>query len=158
MRSLRSHSLPNPRPEQVSLDAGEFVARSYRVPATPSRLRSVRQHVDQAAADFGFGADDRYRWVVAVNEAATNAIKHGRPYQDGTILVHIDVCDDTMVCSISDRGEFVTAPPDDDALAERGRGFQLMELFADETEVSTGAEGTTVRLHKRRPDTTPDPA
>jgi anti-sigma regulatory factor (Ser/Thr protein kinase) len=114
--------------------------------------------VDDAAAAFGLGPTDRHQLVVAVNEAATNAIKHGRPYPDGTIVLRIAEFEDTLVCSIADNGQFVFDGAEPAALAERGRGLKLMGLLADGARISSGAEGTIVRLHKRRPAATPEPA
>jgi len=106
--------------------------------------------VDDAGTAFGLGPADRYQFVVAVNEAATNAIKHGQPYSDGAIVLSIDGRGDRLVCSISDGGRFVRAPAEPGALAEGGRGLKLMARLTDGTNISTGVNGTTVRLHKRR--------
>ncbi len=133
--------------------AGNFAPRYFKVPASPPCLAGMRGDIDDAAAAFGLAPRDRYQLVVAVNEAATNAIKHGRPYQDGTIALRIDACGDTLVCSICDNGQFVSDPAEPDPLAERGRGLALMEQFVDATQISTGVSGTTVRLHKRRSST-----
>lgn len=150
---LRSPSLPD-EPDEPMSPPGGFAARSFRVPACPSRLARVRRDVDDAAAAFGLGPVDCYQLVVAVNEAATNAIKHGRPFDDGTIGLRIDACGDTLVCSVHDSGRFVSDPVAPDPLAECGRGLAVMEQFADATEISTGARGTTVCLYKRRCSTT----
>jgi anti-sigma regulatory factor (Ser/Thr protein kinase) len=106
--------------------------------------------VDEAAAEFGLGPTDRYQFVFAVNEAVTNAIRHGEPDSDGTIGLRIDVDADTLICSVNDRGRLVASCGDADPLAEGSRGLPLMALLTDEIELLSQAEGTTVRLCKRR--------
>jgi anti-sigma regulatory factor (Ser/Thr protein kinase) len=126
-------------------------ARSLRVPAAPEHLHAVRTYVDEVAAEFGLEPRARHETVFAVNEAVTNAIKHGRPFRDGTVTLHIEITGDTLIYSVSDQGRFASRELDD-ALAESGRGLSLMAHFMDAVELSTEAVGTTVRLHKRRPD------
>jgi anti-sigma regulatory factor (Ser/Thr protein kinase) len=129
---------------------GGFLTRQFCIPATPSELRKVRRQVDDAASEFGLGPTDRYQFVFAVNEAVTNAIRHGSPAQDGTVGLRIDAEGDTLICSVYDSGRFVASQPRSEPLAETGRGFTLMALLMDQVELSTQPDGTTVRLHKRR--------
>ena len=118
--------------------------------AAPAELPRVRRYAEVAAIKFGLGRSDRWEFVFAVNEAVTNAIRHGRPDAAGTIGVTIDSSGDTLVCAVSDSGDFQAVPAESDPLAERGRGFTFMTRFTDELDVSTSRDGTTVRLHKRR--------
>jgi anti-sigma regulatory factor (Ser/Thr protein kinase) len=124
--------------------------RQWLLPATASQLRQVRRCADNAAVDFGFGRSDRYEFVFAVNEAVTNAIRHGRPDRDGKIGLRIDADGDTLICSVSDSGQFLGAPANSDPMAERGRGFTCMALMTDQLELLAAPTGTTIRLHKRR--------
>lgn len=157
MHSLPSHKLPDGE-HRLEPAARSFVTRQFDLPASPSQLQQMRRCVDDAAADFGLGPTDRYQFVFAVNEAATNAIKHGRPDQNGTIGLRIDADGDTLICSVHDNGPFLAPPADSDPLAERGRGFTFMALLMDEIELSTEPHGTTVRLHKRRTAGAPERA
>jgi anti-sigma regulatory factor (Ser/Thr protein kinase) len=106
--------------------------------------------VDEAAAEFGLGPADRYQFVFAVNEAVTNAIRHGRPDSDGTIGLRLAVDGNTLICSVNDRGQLLASAGDADPLAEGSRGLTFMALMTDEVELLSEDEGTTVRLHKRR--------
>jgi anti-sigma regulatory factor (Ser/Thr protein kinase) len=128
-----------------------------RVPASTSELHQVRRCVEEAAARFGLGSAEQYEFVFAVNEAVTNAIRHGQPFPDGTIGVQIDADDDTLICSVSDGGHFEADSDDRDAWAEGGRGLSAMALVMDQVDLCTSSTGTTVRLHKRRSEgTEPD--
>lgn len=149
MRSLLSHKLPDEARGSEPVAPG-FVTRQLRLPASPSQLHRARCCADDAAADFGLGSADRYQFVFAVNEAVTNAIRHGSPDQDGTIGLRIHPEGDTLICSVSDDGPFLPSPDNSDPLAERGRGMTLIALLMDEVELATTPRGTTIRLHKRR--------
>jgi anti-sigma regulatory factor (Ser/Thr protein kinase) len=122
-----------------------------RFPAIASELQRIRRCADRTAAEFGLGHSERHEFVFAVNEAVTNAIRHGKPDRDGTIGVQIAADGDMLICSVSDSGDFHAAPAESDPLAERGRGFTCMALMMDRIELATSPVGTTVRLHKRRP-------
>lgn len=103
------------------------------------------------ATEFGLADRAVYEFVYAVNEAVTNAIKHGGADDDGTIAVRLECRGETLICSIHDRGPFVPPPayvPNN--LAESGRGFALMSALTDELELAVGPAATVVRLHKRR--------
>lgn len=148
MPSPHSVKLPDrARPREQGADSLVF---QCRIPSAASELRRVRQCADDAAAGFGLSANDRYEFVFAVNEAVTNAIKHGTPDRDGTISMRIEADGDTLICSVSDSGEFQLSPQLTDPLEESGRGLTYIALLMDELELSSAPGGTTVRLHKRR--------
>jgi anti-sigma regulatory factor (Ser/Thr protein kinase) len=121
-----------------------------RVPAVASELHEVRRCAEGAAAGFGLGNAERYEFVFAVNEAVTNAIRHGQPFADGTIGLRIEADGDTIICSVSDGGYFESQPTNGDIWAEGGRGLAAMARMMDQIEFSSSSTGTTVRLHKRR--------
>jgi anti-sigma regulatory factor (Ser/Thr protein kinase) len=154
MRSLR---LPSP-PEQAdrAAVAEGFEPVDLRLPARPAELKRARDCVATAAADFGFARKAAYELVFAVNEAVTNAIKHGSPDQDGTIRLSIDAEDDSLVCSIQDAGPFI--PPSkkhEPVSVESGRGFAFMSALTDEFELLVRPAATVVRLRKLRPALVP---
>jgi anti-sigma regulatory factor (Ser/Thr protein kinase) len=101
----------------------------------------------------GLAVDDL---VLAIDEAATNAMLHG----SGTARVRIWRQGPHVVCEISDGGTF------DEPLAGRrrpgldwtsGRGVWLMNQVCDLVEVRPTEQGTVVRLHRDvdRDDATP---
>ncbi len=121
-----------------------------RVTASPSELHQVRRCAEDAAAVFGLGNGERYEFVFAVNEAATNAIRHGQPFPDGTIGLRIDARGDTLICSVSDGGHFERGSANPDIWAEGGRGLAAIALLMDHIELCPSSGGTTIRLYKRR--------
>ena len=111
----------------------------------------MRAWVANGAAGLGCDRKARYEFVFAINEAVTNAIRHGSPAEDGTIGVRLEVDRGSVVCSVHDCGPFV--PPSrrpDAATAEGGRGFAFMEAMTDELEVVVNPDATIVRLRKQR--------
>lgn len=146
MPSARSRPQPD-----VALRRAPFIARELRLASDPSELVRVRAYVSDAASEFGFDDDARREFVFAANEAVTNAIRHGTPERDGTILVRIAADDELLTLDVSDTGPFVADVADRDPLAEGGRGFTLMTRLVDEIQLSIGHRHTNLRLGKRRP-------
>ena len=145
--------LPSP-PEQVGCAglAEAFEPVDLRLAARPSELKQARDCVAAAAADFGFARKAAYELVFAVNEAVTNAIKHGNPHDDGTIGLAIDADGDALICSVHDAGPFVPpGPRQAPVTAESGRGFAFMSALTDDFELLVKPAGTLVRLRKLRP-------
>jgi anti-sigma regulatory factor (Ser/Thr protein kinase) len=147
---MRSLTLRRPL-ERPRDSANGITPFELRLPASGSELRSARDSVADAAAAFGLPPRDRYQFVYAVNEALTNAIKHGSPDQDGTIGLRVEFDGDSIVCSVSDCGPWenpeIRPGPN---TGEGGRGLLLMSALADEVQVSVEPEATTVRLRKHR--------
>ena len=118
------------------------------LPFADGSLRDVRSFVVTHAARAGLSPRRTHDLVLAVNEIATNSVRHGggrgtlRAWRDG----------DTLVCDVSDAGRI------DDPLAGRerpetgregGRGLWLANQLCDLVQVRTFATGTVVRLHVR---------
>lgn len=120
-----------------------------RLAAEAPELTGARALVRGAAVDFGFDSGAAYEFVYAVNEALTNAIKHGQPDPDGMIGLRIEADGDALICSVRDRGPFVPpAAPAEPGTAEGGRGFAFMSALTDDLELTVEPDGTTVRLVK----------
>jgi anti-sigma regulatory factor (Ser/Thr protein kinase) len=130
----------------VSLAVSEL-----HVPARRSELGAVRQYARKVAAAFGLDADGCYEFVYAVNEAVTNAIRHGASDEEGMIHLGIFADADRLTFAVRDRGTFVTPVPVSDERSEHGRGLALMASLVDDVQLHIEPDGTTVRLSKIRP-------
>jgi anti-sigma regulatory factor (Ser/Thr protein kinase) len=98
--------------------------------------------------------------VLAVNEMATNAIRHGSP----PVSVRLWVRPGRLVCTVSDRGEGVTDPfagyiwpGAHGRMPVRGMGLWLARRLCDRVDLVTGSAGFTVRLVIERGHTAPHP-
>jgi anti-sigma regulatory factor (Ser/Thr protein kinase) len=111
-------------------------------------LADVRRFVARRARAAGLGATRQEDLVLAVNEMATNSVRHGggrgtlRAWQEGGVLI----------CEVRDRGRF------DDPLAGRrrptgaqidGYGLWLANQVCDLVQVRSHADGSAVRVHMR---------
>ncbi|HET6949344.1 MAG TPA: anti-sigma factor RsbA family regulatory protein [Acidimicrobiales bacterium] len=106
----------------------------------------ARQHVGGLAAAAGLGADTVHRLELAVSEAVTNAILHGRPPVD----VRAWAAGSRVVVAVRDRG---TGPGDPYAGylpgisgGAGGYGMWIMNQAIARASFTTGPDGFTVRL------------
>jgi anti-sigma regulatory factor (Ser/Thr protein kinase) len=117
----------------------------------PSDLRAVRQFVEGMASQAGLAPARVADLCLAVNEIATNTLRHTE--EPGILSIWQDRDTDCLVCEISDSGQLTDRligripPARSDA---HGRGLILVNLLCDLVELPTGrGNGTTMRLHMR---------
>jgi anti-sigma regulatory factor (Ser/Thr protein kinase) len=149
---MRSPHSPEPLDSGSTVEADPLGAlpRELRLPAVPAQLVIAREHIERAALAAGFDDRATHEIVFAVNEAVTNAIRHGRPDQTGTIGLLIEHDGDGLTVLVSDSGSFIPSVPDGSPMAEQGRGFVFMSSRMDQVDLVRCPEGTLVRLHKQR--------
>ena len=130
-------SLPEPPPD----------ASGY--PFDQRSIGWMREAVAGHAAAAGLAGNETAALILAVNEVATNSVRHGggggalRIWQDG----------DSLVCEVRDRGQINRRLVGRERPApeqEGGRGLWLVNQLCDLVQIRTSPEGTTVRLHMRR--------
>jgi serine/threonine-protein kinase RsbW len=136
------------------------------VPARPEYLSLVRQVV-AAAAGVQTVRDERIEALrLAVSEATTNAIEAYADFGgDGTtqrVVIRCNLDHDQVEVEVSDQGggfdpgQMAGFPePGGGFGPERGRGVPLMRHFADESDITVGDGGTSVRLVVYTPWRTP---
>jgi serine/threonine-protein kinase RsbW len=110
-------------------------------------VTALRHAVATRAGESGLGGDRLEDFVVAVNELLTNAVRHG----GGTGHVTVRHVDGAVVCEVSDRGAGLgsVAPGKPAPDQPGGWGLYLVRALTDTCEVTTGPEGTTVRISTR---------
>jgi anti-sigma regulatory factor (Ser/Thr protein kinase) len=111
-----------------------------------SELRSL---VASEAMEAGLGGVRAEETVAAVNELASNSVRHG----GGGGVLRMWMTADSFICEVSDGGHI------DEPLVGRrrprtdmpgGRGLWMVNQLCELVQVRTGSEGTTVRVHVRR--------
>lgn len=127
------------------------------IPAQPEYLALVRAIVATAASLDPQLRDDRIEDLrLAVSEATTNAIEaHSRLDSNERVVIRCNLDDERVEVEVHDSGsgfdrsELVSHPPvtDPERLEyERGLGLPLMRILADEHEIVSNDDGTSVRL------------
>ena len=112
-------------------------------------LSAVRTLVREQARKAGLPGTRAIDLELAVSEAAANTVRHAaaQGHQEGTLRVWCTA--DEIVCEVRDGGVIT------DALAGRrqpargalsGHGLWLVHQVCDQVEISSGADGTTVRM------------
>ena len=134
-----SRSMPLPSP------TNDAMYHTYR-----SDLSQVRALVLQQAREAGLTEGRANDLVLAVSEVAANTLRHTQ--SSGTLAIWHDQHE--VVCEIRDGGR-ITDPqvgrykpaPD----ASGGHGLWLVRQVCDLVELTSDANGTTVRMHMALP-------
>lgn len=112
-------------------------------------LENLRRLVSRQAAAADLGGAQTAAIVVAVNEVASNSVRHGGG--SGTLRVWRD--GDGLICEVRDQGQIYQR------LAGRerpttnqagGRGLWVVHQLCDLVQLRSSAAGTVVRLYMRR--------
>ncbi|HKB94079.1 MAG TPA: sensor histidine kinase [Gaiellaceae bacterium] len=123
--------------------------RARRFPVTHD-LAALRRSVEQEAVHASVDPRNVGPFMLAVHEAAANALTHG----GGDASARTWIEDRTFVCEIADRGPGLSetvagyVPPEGEA--HRGRGLWMTRQVCDLVEVQSREGDTRVRLHVRR--------
>jgi anti-sigma regulatory factor (Ser/Thr protein kinase) len=136
--------------EPRSGSSSDDAPRKLSIPARLERLHEVREFVDDATAEAGFDEPSRYGMKLAVNEAVTNAIRHGSDSADDDVALEITEGEDELFFCVADTGLFVHRFELPRYLPERGRGLSFIAELMDGLEVHPEYEGTKIYFSKRR--------
>ena len=118
---------------------------ALRLPAEPHVLTSLRRTLRLWLGALGAGEMETYDVLVAVTEAAANAVEHAYGPVDAWFEVEATAGDDgDVMVVVRDHGRW--RPPRGH---NRGRGTLLMQELMDHFEVTTSEEGTEVRMRRR---------
>ena len=129
---------------------------SVRLHRFPDDMPSVQDEVLGAISGHDYPAASEFALRLVLEEAITNAFRHGNKLQEGR---HVDVEwavePDQVVISVEDQGEgfdpgSLPDPTDDDRLElPSGRGVMLIHAYM--TEVSYNGRGNRVTMTYRKP-------
>ncbi|MEM6749225.1 MAG: ATP-binding protein [Planctomycetota bacterium] len=121
------------------------------IPSRMTDVPGVLVAVAQSLEDAGFPPDDRFAVRLALDEAITNAVKHGNGQDPGkTVTVEWSVAGGTLDISVEDQGPgFDPADVPDPTLDENlsrpsGRGVMLIQAYMDKVEFND--RGNRVRM------------
>jgi serine/threonine-protein kinase RsbW len=118
-------------------------------------VSEVEAAADKLAEEAGLDEDERFRFGMAVREAAVNAVLHGNEYDpEKKIEVSLENTGDKLVISIADQGKGLDPDTLPDPLAPEnllrgtGRGIFLIRSFMDEVHFRQLNPGTELTLIK----------
>jgi anti-sigma regulatory factor (Ser/Thr protein kinase) len=120
---------------------GDAIRHTYR-----SDLSEVRALVLERAREAGLPEDKTNDLVLAVSEVAANTLRHTQG--SGILTIWLDA--NEIVCEIRDKGRITDPlagqrkPPPH---AAGGHGLWLVYQVCDQVELTSDANGTTIRMH-----------
>jgi serine/threonine-protein kinase RsbW len=125
--------------------------KSLQISSKIENLRKVEKLVDELSAEYNISSDLYGNILIAVLEAANNAILHGNKLnEEKTVKIGLNIKDNSLKFKIEDEGvgfDYKNVP--DPTAPENienvnGRGIFLMERLSDKIEFSRN--GATVEL------------
>ena len=114
------------------------------VPSEASALSGLRHRADAWLRLRCLSDEDVDAAVLALNEAAANAIEHGAS-PGGEVVVAMEMRGEDLEMRVHDRGRWQERP----SAGDRGRGLLLMRALMDDVHVESAEGGTTVTLRRR---------
>ncbi len=132
----------------VLLDDAPVAAVDLTLPAVGVSAGIVRREIERFAAGVALDEDTLFALQIAVGEAVINAIEHAYRNRGGELTVRLQRLADGIAASVQDHGAWrvIAHSPEPPLERERGRGFMLMDGFAEDVRVHKTGSGTTVRF------------
>jgi anti-sigma regulatory factor (Ser/Thr protein kinase) len=115
----------------------------WRLPSVESAIPQIRRVMRAFLDSAELSADESEDLVLAVCEAATNAVEHAQHPEVPFFDVSAEIGRGVVTVDIRDHGRWLEPTPS----RFRGRGLAMMSALAD-TTVTAGTHGTTVTIRK----------
>jgi anti-sigma regulatory factor (Ser/Thr protein kinase) len=124
--------------------------RTVEMDFTVDHLPGVRRFVAARARECGLDEDSVGDLVIAVNEIATNGVRHGSAKAE----LRMWTSHGRVYAEIHDEGHWVASGKGDDpppSDAEGGMGLWVTRQICSAVHITTSEQGTTVRLEMPLP-------
>jgi anti-anti-sigma factor len=133
------------RSDDVAVVAARVVPAPLRLDLVvdAGRLGGVRAAVRDWAVGAALRADRTDDLLLAVGEAAANAVEHAYGGSPGRLRVELAQTGGSVEATVADEGRW-RPPPEDPGF--RGRGRALVRRLAEEVDVDRRPDGTVVRF------------
>jgi serine phosphatase RsbU (regulator of sigma subunit)/anti-sigma regulatory factor (Ser/Thr protein kinase)/putative methionine-R-sulfoxide reductase with GAF domain len=115
-----------------------------RLPARPGSLATMRRGLQAWLGHAGVSGPTVYDVMVAVGEAAANAIEHAYGPTDAEFSVDAWLEEGELSVVVRDAGRWRTQRG-----THRGRGLAMMRDLMDDVQVESGEDGTAVTMRLR---------
>src|SRR5829696_634591 len=147
-RALSEDLIDEDAEDDVALLVARTVAAhteqfELRLPAISSSLATLRRALREWLRVNGAAPDDVIEVLIAVGEAAGNAVEHAYGPSDAQFEVAGSIANGELDILVRDYGNW--RPPRGH---NRGRGTMLMQRLMDDFEVRTTGDGTEVRMRR----------
>jgi serine/threonine-protein kinase RsbW len=113
---------------------------------TAADLPQIRRFTATCAAQVGLSAEAADDFVIAVNEIATNAVRHGSPQA----WLRLWLNNNALMAEIRDTGHWPTdsvpAAVPKRPSEKGGMGLEVARLVCDGLQIKAGSAGTAVLL------------
>lgn len=126
-------------------------AKQYKIqiPVQTTHLAGVRRQMESICERHNVPGVTTRRMVLAVDEALTNIIVHGRVPSDQPITLDVEIDSDQIVTEVRDGGiafdpSLDRGGPDPKSFPQRGFGLYLIHLIADEIQYERTRDGRNV--------------
>jgi anti-sigma regulatory factor (Ser/Thr protein kinase) len=119
--------------------------REWRFPSDPSSITSMRWEVRGLLGDTGLSLNEIEDLVLAVSEAASNAVEHAQDPRKPFFDVSAEIDGRAVTIVVQDHGHWRRPTSD----RKPGRGLAMMRALTD-TSVATRPHGTTVTIRYDR--------
>jgi anti-sigma regulatory factor (Ser/Thr protein kinase) len=118
-----------------------------RLPAEAESLGALRGRLRRWLEARGAGRSDVADLLLAVGEAASNAVEHPVGSETPAIVLEAHASDGYAEISVRDHGRWNDEP----SAEHRGRGMQIIRAIADEGDVQVDRteQGTTISFRRR---------
>jgi anti-sigma regulatory factor (Ser/Thr protein kinase) len=122
----------------------EGTAMHLQVPAEPRSLAPLRHTLRRWLRTIGASPDEGYEILVACGEACANAIQHPHAARRHFLTIDLATQGDDVEVVVRDTGSWRTMSP-----GGGGHGLSLIRQLMDSVDITTGPEGTEVRMRRR---------
>lgn len=112
--------------------------------AEPQHLAPLRRALARWLSEAGATREETDDIVLAISEAAANAVLHAYGPADGTFEIAATAMGGVVEATVRDRGRWRNRGPE-----QGGRGIRLMRALVDSADLVSGSSGTEVRLRRR---------
>ena len=134
---------------------GKSPQKTMVIPSRLAEVSKVQAAILDEVTDKGFSKEARFAIQLALDEAVTNAIRHGNKLDESKdVIVNYTVDDKQATITVCDQGdgfEIVNIPDptlDENLTCPSGRGVMLIQAYM--TSVSYNEKGNCVTLVKTR--------
>lgn len=128
---------------------------SFKLPSTMESVAEIEAAAEKLTNSAGMDEDESFKVIMAVREAAVNAVLHGNNYDPAKqVSASFENNGKSLVIVITDQGEGVDPDKLPDPLAPEnllrgtGRGIFLIRSFLDEVHFRQLHPGTELTLIK----------